>query len=125
MAVLESDARQHHPKLGTSYDTAFSRWLPVKDAIPDEAKAVLVFDYIDTDLRYCVIPIAFLEGCGDNSWSYVHLVLGCVVQEAGVLVDVHGVNVGRPSEKPVAGRYYYKNSGKSQHQACKCSARGF
>lgn len=98
-------------KLGTPYRTAFKSWVPSGDA----NAAIIIYDGVIKTLRLCIIPTPFLEASGDNSWSYIYFVLGCVVDGEGVVADLNGNEYVRTSDEvPASGHYEFRKPGKCE-----------
>ena len=52
-------------------------------------------------------PLTFLEACGDNSWSYISVVIHHLVNEEGILSKSDGTRVD-PQGSPEHGNYVFR-----------------
>ena len=81
-----------------TYKTAAQAW--------PRGPRLIILSSVDTEIAK--FPLAFLESCGDNTWSYVFYVVSLLVEAApmhkGAIVNLDGRPVNLHSE-PIAGRF--------------------
>ncbi len=94
-----------------TYKTAAQAW--------PRGPRILILSAVDTEIAK--FPLAFLETCGDNTWSYVFYVVSLLVEadpmHTGAIVNLDGQPVDLHSA-PIAGRFRYIEEGESvdRHQ---------
>jgi hypothetical protein len=58
----------------------------------------ITIDHPTEDLRLIFLPTAFMESCGDNTWSYVYKVLDMAADLAGTVYGSDGTAYLRSTE---------------------------
>jgi len=89
-----------------TYKTAAQAW--------PRGPRVIILSTVDTEIAK--FPLAFLETCGDNTWSYLFYVISLLVEadpmHTGAIVNLVGQPVNLQGA-PIAGTFRYIEEGES------------